>query len=677
MNSLRTIALYDLAASSRVPPANAASQIGAADVASSELSSGSAQAGGRNAPPNGSALVPQLPQAPEPTSTDGDGADGASAEAWAHGSHWGRSPLQPEHADELRKASANLQSMVAGLKLSTAEVTSASLAVAYSLYALTDYDKALTAYSSFDWASDPTVGVVNGDAAVVERVRARATQGMCFELCSRPDASLALQCYLEAVKLMDKFAVSPMPTPAYLLPANAPRPSLPSADSQRELMRYISTSLTRATAIVAHTADSHLTLRILRTYHTLAASWSPSFRPRQRQRMLNVYLAALFESFPSAGATVPEPLLLSGGVANRTGRATWRAEVVEAFRYGQRMLGDTTRFPKAGKLNVPVVQFADQVSMFPDHTPSLTRDAITILWWSTNLTFQSQLILRRLTCLLATTNDTLEARRVFELYVDTVLKARLTENPDSTLALQRQKSIDDSELTDNPNDEQLVDANGHGEKDPVVRYGEMDGDTDFVSTLLVGTRLLLTDLKDAKEAWRYATLAGDIGKSGQLSRKVMALVEENKGVVRQVMSTTGKLTTFLALADSRSGQGPSAKVPSAGDQSPAPCDSTRPALLQSVLPPCIRRSVRALDPAGITSCARVVGARLAQRALLAPPRAVVNSLGRLGGGAQGVRGWRIAVGDGRRGARVRGGGFANRERERQLWNAPTTTNPLA
>lgn len=546
MQALRTIALCDLPASHHAPRP----QISAADAASSEPQSGSAALAGRNGPPNGTASVPRS----SGRGADADGPDGASADAWVEGSQWGRPPLERKYADEAKEANGTLQSMVAGLKLSTAEQTSASLAIAYSLYALGDYDKALAAYGQFDWGSDPTIGVVTGDAAVVERVRARATQGMSFELCSRPAVSLALQCYMEAVNLIDKLVVSPMPTPAYLQPANAPRPSTPSPDSQRELMRYLSTALTRATAITAHTTDSHLTLRILRTYHALAVTWTPSFRARQRQRMLNVYLAALFESFPPAGATVPEPYLLNGGVANRTGRATWRAEVVEAFRYGQRMLGDTTSFPTAGKVNVPVVEFADQVSLFPDHSPSLTRDAITILWWSTNLTFQSQLILRRLTCLLATTNDTAEARRVFELYVDTVLKARLTENPDSTLTLQRQQTIEDGELTDNPNDERPVDANGHGETtDPVVQYGEMDTDTDFVSTLLVGTRLLLTDLNDARGAWRYATLAGDVAKAGHLSRKVTALVEENKGVVRQVMSTTGEEYGRDFVANGRSG----------------------------------------------------------------------------------------------------------------------------
>ncbi|CAK9779362.1 unnamed protein product [Cutaneotrichosporon oleaginosum] len=464
-----------------------------------------------------------------------DGPDGAGPDAWAHGARWARTPLSS--TDDVKAAVQGLMALPP-TKLSEAERRSAALTSAYGFYVLADYDSALSAYGSFEWTSDAADGVVPGDAAVTERVRARAVQGMCFELASRPDTSLALQCYIEAIKLLDKLSSHPLPTPAYLQPANAnsaaSRPTPPGVD-QRELMRYLSTALTRAAAIAAHTSESHLTLRILRTYHALAAGWPPTFRARQRQRMLSLYLAALFEAFPPAGATVPEPYLLSGGVANRTARVTWRAEVVEALRYGQRLLENTTAFPEAGKLNVPVIQFADQVSLFPDHERSLTRDAIAILWWATSLTFQSQLILRRLTCLLATTGETIEARRVFELYVDTVLKARLAENPESTLALQRQTTIEDGELTDNPNDEP-IDANGHANKDPVL-HGEMDSNKDFVMTLLVGTRLLLSEIGDAKEAWRYATLAGDAVRQGGISRKVAALVEENKGVVRQAMST--------------------------------------------------------------------------------------------------------------------------------------------
>ncbi|BEI84707.1 hypothetical protein CcaverHIS002_0501080 [Cutaneotrichosporon cavernicola] len=461
---------------------------------------------------------------------DADGPDGAGDDAWRLGA-WSRHPLSSP--EEVKTALQGLTAL-SPTKLTETERRSVALTSAYALYVLADYDSALSAYGSFDWASDPTEGVVPGDAAVVERVRARAVQGMCYELASRPDTSLALQSYIEAVRLLDKLSVHPLTTPTYLQAPNTPKPPPPAAD-QRELMRYISTALTRAAVIAAHTSESQLTLRILRTYHAVAAGWPPTFRARQRQRMLNLYLAALFEAFPPAGATVPEPYLLTGGVANRTARATWHAEVAEAFRYGQRLLDNTTSFPEAGKLNAPVIEFANQVSMFPDHEQRLTLDAITVLWWATNLTFQSQLILRRLTCLLPTTGDYAEARRVFELYVETVLKARQAENPESTLALQRQLTIEDGELADNPNDEP-IDANGHGEsKDPTL-YGQMDSDTDFVSTLLVGSRLLLTDLGHAKEAWRYATLAGDVVRQGSVSRKFAALVEENKGVVRLVMS---------------------------------------------------------------------------------------------------------------------------------------------
>ncbi|GMK58530.1 hypothetical protein CspeluHIS016_0505620 [Cutaneotrichosporon spelunceum] len=480
---------------------------------------------------------------------DTDGPDGASDDAWRLAG-WSRAPLSSP--EQVKTAFQDLTAL-SPTKLTVAEGRSAALTSAYALYVLADYDSALNAYGSFDWASDPTEGVVPDDAAVTERIRARAVQGMCFELASRPDTSLALQCYREAAKLLDKLNVQPLTIPSYLQAPNAIK-AQPQSTDQREIMRYISTALTRATCIAAHTSESQLTLRVLRTYHALASGWPKDLRARQRQRMLNLYLAALFENFPPAGATVPEPCLLNGGSATRTARATWHAEVVDAFRYGQRLLDSTTSFPQAGEFNAAVIEFATQVSMFPGHEQRLARDAVTVLWWATNLTFQSQLILRRLTCLLPTIGDTTEARRVFELYVDTVLKARLADDPDSTLALQRQRTLEDVEPeakpNDNPNDNpngqagdkqngKPTDASGDSDKNDIEDSTdpEMDSDTDFVNTLLVGTQLLLTDLGDATEAWRYVTLAGDVVRNGNVSPKITALVEENKGVVRLAMST--------------------------------------------------------------------------------------------------------------------------------------------
>lgn len=478
-----------------------------------------------------SSLVSRSP----PPNTDGE--DGTSGNAWAVGSHWGRA-LDASHADDARTEARSLETALAGSGLSANERLSAYLTHAYQLYALGDFDGALAAYDQFDWSSPPTTGMVQGDAAVVERIRARTCQGICAEHSYRADPSRALQAYLDAVSLMERLSVSPMNTPSYLRPANESKTSSPNLESQRELYRHISTALTRAAVIAARGSDTHLTLRILRTYHALSASWTGSFRANQRQRMLSLYLSALYASYPAAGAIAPEPHLLVGGTPARSARTIWRLEVIEALRNGQGMLNQTTIFPKAGDVNEAVTEFATQAAAFPDLAPSLSHDATALLWWATSLTFQSQPILRHLVRLLSSSGDPVEARRSFELYVKIVLKSRQTQDPESPLTLERHP-------TETEEDEVFVEAetgdgSGPSEREVVELESDMDSDEEFVSALLVGTRLILARFGEAEEAWRYATLAGEVVKRGRVSPSMAAKVEQSRGIVRLAMSTSGE-----------------------------------------------------------------------------------------------------------------------------------------
>lgn len=470
----------------------------------------------------------------KPVKGDIDGEDGSGPGAWALNARFGRQ-LGTDAAREVQDSLRALDNMLASPSLRPSERPSVLLTRAYCLFAAGDYQAALQVYESFDWSA-PRNGVVVGDPAIVERIRGRTCEGIIYENGPRPNPARALQCYLAAVELLNDFSMSPLTTPSYLQPPNAVRPPSVPAEASREPLRWASTALARAAVISAHSNDVTLLLRILRTYHALTGNFPSSFRPRQRQGMLNLYLSALYSTYPAPGTTVAEPLLTVGGAQGQTARAMWRAEVAEAFHSGRRLLSDTTHFPKAGKMNIPVIEFADQVAAFPNRTPAVTREAIAVLWWATTLTFQSQSILRHLTRHLTSVGDNIEAQRVFELYVGIVLKARETEDPESPLELKRRpEDMDDiGELAGNSND--VHPANG---TNGVLGAEEMDSDEEFVSALVVGVELLV-NVGEASEAWRYAILAGDVAKRGRLSPKAMAGVWASKGIARLAMTESGE-----------------------------------------------------------------------------------------------------------------------------------------
>ncbi|KAE8543160.1 hypothetical protein D1P53_000647 [Cryptococcus gattii VGV] len=434
------------------------------------------------------------PATSSPASTDSaaylspadlDGDDANDQRAWSNSQAW----WSPVPADETAESISDLQALIASGKLSPAELVSAKLILAYYLHATGSHDAALRVYHSVDWAADSHLGVLDGDAAVVGRLRARCLQGLSYELAPTPDDALALQSLLATVPLFQSLAAQP------------------SFADYREACRFFSTALFRAAILSARQPGHALqTLAVLRTFHAYSASWPPAFRPVQRQKMLILYLQTL-------------------SLSARPSRQ-WEKEALVALKNGQTLLEQTTTFPRAGSVNQPVILFCQHaMQLYTTHprSPAMSNQVLDLLWWATTLTFQSQSILRFLIRILSDREEYTDAKRVFELYVGLVLKARQTAQPDASQAIP-------SADTESSPDEALV-------KEASSSH-EIDDDTEFVSTLLAGAKLL-TRMDQPDEAWRYASLAGDVVQVTKLPAHKKALevkVEEVKGIVRMLMA---------------------------------------------------------------------------------------------------------------------------------------------
>lgn len=162
------------------------------------------------------------------------------------------------------------------------------------------------------------------------------------------------------------------------------------------------------------------------------------------------------------------------------------------------------------------------------------------------LTFQSQAILRHLTRLQAAQGDSVGARRTFELYVQIVLKARETQQPEASLQLKRRSAEDRPTSPAQIAQEFGETTIGDEAEDKRADLGETELDTDdeFIGCLLVGAKLLWDDVGDADEAWRYLTLAGDVVEAADKGRKrikqsLQGEVEEYKGIARMAMAMRG------------------------------------------------------------------------------------------------------------------------------------------
>lgn len=259
--------------------------------------------------------------------------------------------------------------------------------------------------------------------------------------------------------------------------------------------------------------------------------------------MLLLYLSALATGLPDTRSPAPSPYLLVGGETTLSARSVWRKEAIVAIRQGQRLLEQTTTFPRAGAVNRPVRSFTNLCVALADRSPELAPTVIEALWWSMSLTFQSQSTLRHLARLLQREDQLEDAKRIVELYVQLVLKARETAEPEQSLHLEevplkRLSTIDrDDVATTSEMGDEAQGLDGEVE-------AEADGDEAFIQGLLVGVQIVSLD--NLEEAWRYACLAKDVVHAAKdIGSSKKAKVEEVLGIVRMAMATTGEFLSSI------------------------------------------------------------------------------------------------------------------------------------
>jgi hypothetical protein len=365
---------------------------------------------------------------------------------------------------------------------------------------------------------------------------------MSIEL-SGGNSQAAIQAYLSTLPLLDSFESFTRPTPSYISQeASSPKTEF---GTHQEVYRYLSTALSRAAVLSSRTTDLTLSLRILRTYHSFSVSWPHTFRPVQRQRLLLLYLRALQAGYPATNTACATPYLVDIGSSQLPARQVWKQEVLEVFKKGQTLLSSTTTFPRAGTLNLPVRRFTESCVALADIHAPFAKEVVAILYWAMTLTFQSQSLLRHLTRLLAASSSFADAKRNFELYVKIVLKDRETKQPEISLQLKRRPTIIEAA---SPADiakqaEEAEDESGPEAEEKASHFAEAESDStaEFLEALLVGSRLLLKDLGEVEEAWRYAGLAGKMvavtdQRKEHISRDLRAQVEAGKGIVRMAMA---------------------------------------------------------------------------------------------------------------------------------------------
>ena len=137
-----------------------------------------------------------------------------------------------------------------------------------------------------------------------------------------------------------------------------------------------------------------------------------------------------------------------------------------------------------------------------------------------------------------------------------MLKDRETKQPEISLQLKRRPTVGEAAHPDEiaRQAEEAEDESGPEAEEKKSQFAEAESDSmaEFTSTLLVGSRLLLKNLGEVEEAWRYAGLAGKIvsvtdQRKEHVPRDLRAEVEACKGIVRMTMAMSNDMPGKLCV----------------------------------------------------------------------------------------------------------------------------------
>jgi hypothetical protein len=175
------------------------------------------------------------------------------------------------------------------------------------------------------------------------------------------------------------------------------------------------------------------------------------------------------------------------------------------------------------------------------------------MWWATRLTFHSQRILRHLTRLLLASDNYVEAKKTFCLYVQLVSKSRQTQAGDTTLQPAESDAIIDrretAEIGETKN-KKLSNGNENVEM-PQAHESESDEDETFLAMLVFGIRMLCRwgNEDDVTEAKRLVAIARNIvGAGGVSNQTARANLLTARGIVAARLIDYGEYLVEECLA---------------------------------------------------------------------------------------------------------------------------------
>ncbi|RKP27826.1 hypothetical protein SYNPS1DRAFT_20757 [Syncephalis pseudoplumigaleata] len=278
-----------------------------------------------------------------------------------------------------------------------------------------------------------------------------------------------------------------------------------------------------------------MAITAFRDYRDSCLGWPREFRPAKRLVLCRFSVPLISASYMEGDYVQGTPLLTSSGDAPMIQvPMTFRQEILQLHELYEDAVHRCAQFPRANHVNMLPLEMADQImndwKLIGAASRMERRGLVELLYRATEITFQAPAIMRHLVTALIALGEYEEAELALESYAELVGKRNAIVSRNDAMAAAQNEAVDGPAENGTLSSEcqsSSVASTLNGSTS--TAHDDAEHPQKVVETLLVGARLMMTDLAKPKDCIRHAQTA-------------IKICEINNGVVNaQTYSTAWQL----------------------------------------------------------------------------------------------------------------------------------------
>ncbi|KAI8057796.1 hypothetical protein BDF22DRAFT_662404 [Syncephalis plumigaleata] len=284
-----------------------------------------------------------------------------------------------------------------------------------------------------------------------------------------------------------------------------------------------------------------MAITTFRDYRDNCLGWPREFRPAKRLVLCRYSVPLISASYMEGDYIQGTPMIVSSGdTPTIQVPLTFKQEILQLHELYEDAMHRCLHLPRANQVNLLPIEMVDQImndwKLIGAASRTERRGLVELLYRTTEITFQSPAIMRHLVTALIALGEYEEAELALESYAELIGKRdAIISRSDAVAAIQNENK-DSTTTNSSSNASNNASDRNSVEHSITVAVPNVREDAEHpqkvVETLLIGARLMMTDLVKPKDCVKHAQTAIKIceANDGAVSAQTYSMAWQLLGV---------------------------------------------------------------------------------------------------------------------------------------------------